>query len=142
MSRTTPLPITTSAADPRPLIKQIGDAIRLLIASGELPVGAQLPSVRGLAQQLCINHNTVAKAYGDLVAEGWLVARQGLGLFVAARRQRMSDEEREHRLQRAVDTLTAEVIGLGYSVEEVVSAVRSSLTPCLGAPTKRSGARA
>jgi GntR family transcriptional regulator len=141
MSRTTPLLIATSAADPRPLIRQIADAIRLQVASGELPVGAQLPSVRGLAQQLCINHNTVAKAYGDLVAEGWLVARQGLGLFVAERRQRMSEEEREHRLQRAVDALTADVVGLGFSADHVVKAVRDSLSACLTNVPKRSGAR-
>lgn len=139
MSRTTPLLITTSAADPRPLIRQISDSIRLLIASGELAVGAQLPSVRGLAQQLCINHNTVAKAYGDLVAEGWLVSRQGLGLFVAARRQRMSEQERGERLQRAVDTLTHDVVGLGYGVDEVVAAVRHSLEACLEAPARRTG---
>lgn len=139
MSRTTPLLITTSAADPRPLIRQISDSIRLLIASGELAVGAQLPSVRGLAQQLCINHNTVAKAYGDLVAEGWLVSRQGLGLFVAARRQRMSEQERSERLQRAVDTLTHDVVGLGYGVDEVVAAVRHTLEACLEAPARRTG---
>ena len=53
------------------------------IATGELAPGDQLPSVRGLAQQLTINPNTVAKAYAELTAEGWLESRQGLGLYVA-----------------------------------------------------------
>ncbi len=49
-----------------PINKRIVDGVRRLIASGELPVGAALPSVRGLAQQLTINPNTVAKAYSEL----------------------------------------------------------------------------
>ena len=53
------------------------------IASGKLAVGAQLPSVRGLALQLTVNPKTVARAYGELASEGLLDARQGLGLFVA-----------------------------------------------------------
>lgn len=131
MSRTTPLLITVSSADPRPLGRQIVDAVRRLIASGELPVGAQLPSVRGLAQQLAINHNTVAKAYSDLANDGWLDSRQGLGLYVAAPRQRLSDAERRDRLNRAIQGFTADVVGLGYPVEDVVESVREALNPLL-----------
>ncbi|QGX41814.1 GntR family transcriptional regulator [Permianibacter aggregans] len=120
-----------SAADPRPLGKQITDGIRLQIASGELPVGSQLPSVRGLAQQLTINPNTVAKAYTELTNEGWLDARQGLGLFVAEPRQLLSDSERERRLSLAVDSFTAEVVGLGYPLETVLARLESTLAPCL-----------
>jgi len=131
MSKTTPLMIQLSAADPRPLGKQITDGIRRQIASGELSVGAQLPSVRGLAQQLTINPNTVAKAYSELTNEGWLDARQGLGLFVAEPRQMLSDAERERRLRIAVDSFTAEVIGLGYPLEAVLEQLELALRPCL-----------
>lgn len=131
MSRTVPLMLQLSAADPRPLGKQITDGIRLQIASGELPVGSQLPSVRGLAQQLTINPNTVAKAYTELTNEGWLDARQGLGLFVAEPRQLLSDAERERRLNLAVDSFTAEVVGLGYPLETVLARLESTLAPCL-----------
>jgi DNA-binding transcriptional regulator YhcF (GntR family) len=82
--RTRALMIQIATGDPRPINRQIVDAVRRLIASGELEVGAALPSVRGLAQQLTINPNTVAKAYSELTAEGWLDARAGLGLFVAS----------------------------------------------------------
>lgn len=132
MTRTTPLFLSVSAADPRPIVRQISDGIRLAIAGGELPTGAQLPSVRGLAQQLAVNPKTVARAYDDLVAEGWLNARQGLGLFVAEQRQRLSDEERERRLALAVDAFGAEVIGLGFPLEHVVERVRTKLAPMLG----------
>lgn len=141
MSRTVPLLLNISSADPRPLNRQITDSIRVLIASGELPVGAQLPSVRGLAQQLSLNHNTVARAYNDLAAEGWLDARHGLGLFVAAQRQRLSETERQRRLERAVQSFAAEVIGLGYPVETILREVETTIAPCLGKVKRQSGAR-
>jgi len=126
-----PLLLQLSAADPRPITKQITDGIRRLIASGELAVGAQLPSVRGLAQQLTINPNTVAKAYAELSGEGWLDARQGLGLFVAAPRQRLSEAERERRLALAIDSFTAEVVGLDFPLDVVLDRLGVALGPCL-----------
>lgn len=131
MSRTVPLMLKLSAADPRPINKQITDGIRRLIASGEIPVGAQLPSVRGLAKQLTVNPNTIAKAYGELANEGWLDSRQGLGLFVATPRQRLSDSERERRLEMAIDAFAAEVVGLDYSIREILERLESELAPML-----------
>lgn len=131
MTRTTPLFISVSTADPRSIARQITDAIRMAIARGELPVGAMLPSVRGLAQQLAVNFKTVGKAYDELATEGWLTARPGLGLFVAERRQRLSDSERERRLALALDTFSAEVIGLGYPLAQIVDRLRIQLAPML-----------
>lgn len=131
MSRTTPLMLNLSATDPRPITRQITDGIRRLIATGEIAVGAQLPSVRGLAKQLTVNPNTIAKAYSELNNEGWLDSRQGLGLFVAEPRQRFSDSERERRLKLAIDTFVAEVLGLGYSTDEILERLETELGPLL-----------
>lgn len=131
MSRTVPLMLQLSAADPRPIGKQIVDGIRRLIASGEIPVGAQLPSVRGLAKQLLVNPNTIAKAYSELANEGWLDSRQGLGLFVATPRQRLSDSERERRLALAIDSFAADVTGLDYSTDAILERLRAELSPML-----------
>ncbi|MCP5479783.1 MAG: GntR family transcriptional regulator [Rhodanobacteraceae bacterium] len=120
-----------SAADPRPITRQITDGIRRLIASGELPVGAQLPSVRGLAKQLTVNPNTIARAYGELNSEGWLDSRQGLGLFVATPRQRLSESERERRLTLAIDGFVAGVVGLDYSTGEIIERLEAELDPML-----------
>ena len=127
MSKTVPLFLSVSPGDPRSITRQITDGIRMAIASGQLPVGAQLPSVRGLALQLTINPKTVAKAYDELASEGWLHARQGLGLFVAAPRQRLSDTERERRLTLAVDAFSAEVLGLDYPLEHILDRVSATL---------------
>jgi GntR family transcriptional regulator len=114
MARTQPLMIQIATGDSRSIGRQIADAVRRQIAQGELPTGAQLPSVRGLAQQLTINPNTVAKAYAELTAEGWLESRPGLGVFVAVPRQRLSEGERERRMDEAVQRFVDEVIALNF----------------------------
>lgn len=59
------------------------DALREAVRGGRLAPGTRLPSSRSLAADLGIARNTVADAYTDLVAEGWLTARQGSGTSVA-----------------------------------------------------------
>ena len=135
MNRRAALMIHIATGDPRPINRQIVDAVRRLIASGELPVGAALPSVRGLAQQLTINLNTVAKAYSELSAEGWLDARAGLGLFVATPRQRLSSDERARRLDDAVQRFVGDVIGLDYPSSVLLEHVAGELALCLSKKT-------
>jgi GntR family transcriptional regulator len=130
MKRPTPLLIQIATGDSRSICKQIVDGVRLKIVTGELIPGSQLPSVRGLAQQLTINPNTVAKAYSELTAEGWLEARQGLGLFVAPPRQRLSDEERERRLDEATQRFISDVIVLDYSSKEILERLERELRAC------------
>lgn len=132
MARIRPLMIQIATGDPRPITRQIIDAVRMKIATGALEHGDLLPSVRGLAQQLTINPNTVARAYAELTTEGWLLSRQGMGLFVAAPRQRLSDGERERRLTEAIDRFAHDVIPLGFPPEEVQQRVADEfqhLTP-------------
>ncbi|MEV0095427.1 PLP-dependent aminotransferase family protein [Streptomyces sp. NPDC050738] len=63
------------------LIGALRDAVR----EGRLAPGTRLPPYRSLAADLGIARNTVADAYAELVAEGWLTARQGSGTEVARR---------------------------------------------------------
>jgi GntR family transcriptional regulator / MocR family aminotransferase len=60
-------------------------ALRDAVRTGRLAPGLQLPSSRALAADLGIARNTVADTYGQLVAEGWLTARQGAHTRVADR---------------------------------------------------------
>ena len=131
MNRRSPLMLQIATGDPRPIHRQIVDGVRRLIASGELTPGANLPSVRGLALQLGINPNTAAKAYTELTAEGWLDARAGLGLFVAAPRQRLSEEERERRLDEALNRFVSDVIALDYPASVVLERVAGELALCV-----------
>ena len=121
--------IEIASGDPRPLFKQIVDGVRRKVATGELPEGSRLPSVRALAMQLTINPNTVAKAYAELTSEGLVAPHKGVGLFVTNRRQRLSLEERERRLDEAVEQLVSAVLPLELPVETVVERVRRELGP-------------
>ncbi|MDQ1036612.1 GntR family transcriptional regulator/MocR family aminotransferase [Streptomyces sp. V3I8] len=67
------------------LRRSLTDALREAVRGGRLAPGTRLPSSRSLAVDLGIARNTVADAYADLVAEGWLTARQGSGTRVARR---------------------------------------------------------
>ncbi|MFC4492722.1 PLP-dependent aminotransferase family protein [Streptomyces ovatisporus] len=60
-------------------------ALRDAICSGRLAPGTRLPPSRTLAADLGLARNTVASGYAELVAEGWLTARQGSGTHVAQR---------------------------------------------------------
>lgn len=134
MARSQALMIEIATGDQRPISKQIVDGVRMKIATGELQLGVQLPSVRGLAMQLTINPNTVAKAYAELTNEGWLESRQGLGLFVAAPRQRLSRAERDKRFDEAVGRFVNEVVALDVRADEVLSRLDLELQAC--APKK------
>jgi len=127
MARTQALMLEIATGDPRPISKQIVDGVRMKIATGELQLGVQLPSVRGLAQQLTINPNTVAKAYAELASEGWLESRQGLGLFVAPPRQRLSVHEREKRFDEAVSRFVHDVVALDIDRAQVLSRLDAEL---------------
>jgi GntR family transcriptional regulator/MocR family aminotransferase len=62
--------------------RSLEDALRAAVRDGRLPPGTRLPSSRALAADLGIARNTVADAYGQLVAAGWLTARTGAGTWV------------------------------------------------------------
>ncbi len=127
MSRAVPLALAVVPGDPRSLAGQIVDAIRRKITAGELTVGDKLPSVRGLAQQLAINPNTVSKAYAELVAGGWLEPRAGLGVYVAAQRDQLSAAERDRRLDAAVDRFVNEVVAIRCNPDEADRRVSQAL---------------
>ncbi|HET6431554.1 GntR family transcriptional regulator [Dyella sp.] len=127
MPRSHALMLQIATGDPRPISKQIVDGVRMKIATAELSPGDQLPSVRGLAQQLTINPNTVAKAYAELTSEGWLESRQGLGLFVATPRQRLSNGERDRRMDEAIQAFVREVAALDYPPERALARLDRAL---------------
>jgi GntR family transcriptional regulator len=76
-----------------PIYVQLKEQIRHAIETGSLTTGDQLPGIRGLAENLVINPNTVIKVYRELENEGVLEIRHGLGAFVATRRRGSRHEE-------------------------------------------------
>ncbi len=125
-----------------PIYRQIVDCVRRGVATGALQPGEQLPSVRALAEQLVVNPNTIARAFADLVREGVVVSQAGKGLFVAPRRNVLSDDERARRLETALETFVHETLLLGFKRGEVVEALRAKLKDIDDAATSNKSERA
>lgn len=86
-----------------PLHQQISDALRLAIASGELPPGARVENEIDLAARLGLSRPTVRRAMEDLVHAGLVTRRRGSGTVVAP-----SQVRRQLRLTSLFDDLEAE----------------------------------
>jgi DNA-binding transcriptional MocR family regulator len=76
---------TLKPDSPTPLVAQIVDGFRRLIAEGALKPGAKLPSIRGFAASHGVSVFTVVEAYDRLVAQGWLTSKAHAGFFVKRR---------------------------------------------------------
>jgi GntR family transcriptional regulator len=118
--------VTTGAGTP--IYRQIVEQVRLAVATGALLPGQAMPSVRSLAERLLVNANTVVKAYAELVRDGVLESQQGMGFFVAEKRQIFSKAERLRRLRQAVDNFIHEAVFLDFSADEIRKAVEEKLT--------------
>jgi len=68
-----------------PLVTQIVDGLRSLIAAQSLKPGIKLPSIRAFAAAHSVSVFTVVEAYDRLVAQGWLVSKAHAGFFVKRR---------------------------------------------------------
>jgi GntR family transcriptional regulator len=66
-----------------PLYQQLTEQIKRAIAIGALAPGERLPTVKGLALDLKLNPNTVARVYRDLEREGVIATAPGRGSFVS-----------------------------------------------------------
>src|SRR5437588_5972211 len=63
--------------EPGSLHEQLEHRLRERVRSGQLPAGTRLPSSRALAASLGVSRGVVLEAYSQLIAEGYLVSRQG-----------------------------------------------------------------
>ena len=116
--------IRITDSDGIPIYRQIVNQVKYLVAAGRLAGGDRLPPVRGLAEQLVVNPNTVSRAYRELEAAGMITSRQGSGAFVADNGSPLARAERQRILQERVDMLLTEADSLGMDVATVVKLVR------------------
>lgn len=73
-----------NTSDPVPVFSQLIDQIKKAVANGDISPGANLPSVRQLANDLDLNHNTVAKAYKHLIRDSVIQSKGYRGTFIHA----------------------------------------------------------
>ena len=78
----------------RPIYLQIVAEIKKRAVRDEYQAGSKLPSVRDMSSQMGVNPNTMARAFKELEAEGFIEARRGLGSFIAES-ENLITQERE-----------------------------------------------
>ena len=119
--------IVISTGSSTPIYKQITDQVKRAVASGQLTVADQLPSVRALAESLVLNPNTVARAYADLAREGIIETRPGRGVFIIHKRKVFAREEGLRRLEPLLEALLGEAMALDFTPEELKAALDQKL---------------
>ena len=115
--------IHLNPGSPVPLYGQVVEQVRLALASGVLRPGDRLPGIRELAERAAVNPLTVVRAYNELIAEGVLEARQGLGTFVAQGARRMSQLQKEKVVQDWAEELVSRAVRLGLEKGQLLRIV-------------------
>ncbi len=111
-----------------PIYIQIVNQVQAQIASGILNPGAQLPTVRALAEELRVNFNTVARAYRILDEARIISTQQGRGTFITeVPPPKMKDKLRKEALEALTQRYIGEAVRLDFSKEEIVDIVKEQL---------------
>ncbi len=116
--------------DPRspiPLYVQIANRLRVAIATGEMPPGEVLPSVRNLASVIRVNPATVVQAYRELEYAGVVESRQGAGTYVRELPDTKKESERKREARRLVREVLQQASGLGVRPDDLEHAWRAEL---------------
>lgn len=113
--------------DNQPIYLQLRERIVTQILEGKLKEGEAIPSVRQVATDYRINHLTVAKAYQELVTEGFLEKRRGLGMFVLKDAQKkLLKEERDRFMAEEFPELLRRIRRLGIEKEEIIRMIQQT----------------
>src|SRR5262245_5919025 len=114
--------------DSQPIYRQLRDRVVAMILDGLLKEGDPLPSVRNVATESRVNPLTVLKAYQQLVDEGLVEKRRGLGMCVnTGARDQLLKGERERFLATEWPEIRAMILRLGLAEQ------------LLGDPDKKNG---
>lgn len=113
--------------DRSPIYLQIAEKIKDDIVRGVLGEDEQVMSTNQYATFYRINPATAAKGFHELIAEGVLYKRRGIGMFVSPdARQRLRAQRRERFFEEVVDPMVAQARVLGIPLDDVVARVRGA----------------
>jgi GntR family transcriptional regulator len=110
-----------------PIYRQIIDQVKRMVASGQLPPGSELPSVRELAVQHAVNPMTISKAYALLENEGLLIRQRGKPMQVAAVSSKDSQQQKEDLLTPAIENLLLVAKQLDLDLEELLDLIKKQM---------------
>jgi DNA-binding transcriptional regulator YhcF (GntR family) len=111
--------------DRSPIYRQIADQIKEDVVRGVLADDAQVMSTNQYAASFRINPATAAKAFQELIDEGVLYKRRGVGMFVSpGARDALLADRRKRFFRDVVDPVVEQAAVLGISTDEVVKRIK------------------
>lgn len=112
--------------DDQPIYRQLRDRVVARILDGSLTEGDPLPSVRNVAAEYQLNPLTVLKGYQELVDEGLVEKRRGLGMFVTeGATGRLMSDERSKFLKEEWPKVAATIERLGLTAEDLLKQLKT-----------------
>ena len=109
--------------DSQPIYRQLRDRVVAMILDGVLNEGDPLPSVRNVAAEYRVNPITVLKGYQELVEEGLVETKRGLGMFMKpGARDLLLQAERRKFLEEEWPRISATIQRLGLTPDELLEA--------------------
>ncbi len=108
--------------DNQPIYRQLRDRVVAMILDAVLKEGDALPSVRNVAAEYRVNPLTVLKGYQQLVDEGLVESKRGLGMFInAGARALLLQSERQKFLAEEWPRISSTIQRLGLTSEELLN---------------------
>ena len=116
--------------DNQPIYRQVRDRVVAMMLDGVLNEGDPLPSVRSVASEYRVNPLTVLKGYQQLVDEGLVESRRGLGMFInSGARSLLLKGERQKFLDEEWPRIHTTIQRLGLKAEELLDNASKNAPP-------------
>lgn len=109
----------------QPIYQQIVQRINAKILRGEYPPGGKLPSVIEAAMIYKVNHNTIARAYSELIRSGIAATQRGEGTFVTKDEAKLKELSQEMKRTLMTNFLQSSQ-ALGISVDEIIAFLKEA----------------
>jgi GntR family transcriptional regulator len=115
------MPMDREWNDNQPIYRQLRDRVVAMILDGVLKEGDPLPSVRTVSADYRLNPLTVLKAYQELVDEGLVETKRGLGMFInTGARNLLLGAERQKFLKEDWPRIRETMLRLGLKPEDLL----------------------
>ncbi|MBN1776993.1 MAG: GntR family transcriptional regulator [Clostridiales bacterium] len=108
----------------RPIYKQLRERILLKIVSGAYGAGAQLPTVRDLAEEAAVNPNTLQKALSELERDGLVHAQRTSGRFVTGDKA-LIKQAKNDLAKEQIDLFLKKMAAIGYNRQDAVVLIQT-----------------
>lgn len=112
-------------SDNRPIYLQLMETLTLSIASGAMPAGSRLPSVRELAADAGVNPNTMQRALSELERTGLLYSQRTAGRFVTDKKETIMKKRKEFAMEQ-IQLFLSSMKDMGFTTEETIELIRQT----------------